>query len=400
MLRLPPFRLLRPRTLAEAARLLVEEGAADQTAVGPAGSAGTAPSPVGSAGTAPPVRLVAGGTDLWPNMKRRHQRAAAVVSLMGVPELAGIRNGGGAAASEPDAPGRPDGPAADAAPGADGAVRIGATTLLDDVARHPLIAGRYPALAAAVASISSPPLRNMGTIGGNLCVDTRCTYYNQTEEWRRSIDYCMKAEGTICWVATSSPRCWAHSASDSAPMLCALGAGVRLASARGERVVPVAGLYRDDGIDYLARRPDEILAEIELPADAGRDRCRSAFWKLRRRGSIDFAVLSVAAAVWTDAAGDVSRARIYLGAVGSAPVAAEAAAALLVGQPLRALAGDQELLAAAGRLVRKAATPMDNTDFQAQWRGVMAARYAEAALRELAGGERQRLAPRHPLPAA
>jgi 4-hydroxybenzoyl-CoA reductase subunit beta len=400
MLRLPPFRLLRPRTLAEAARLLVEEGAADQTAVGPVGSAGTASSPAGSAGTAPPVRLVAGGTDLWPNMKRRHQRAAAVVSLMGVPELAGIRNGGGAAASGPDAPGRPDGPAADAAPGADGAVRIGATTLLDDVARHPLVAGRYPALAAAVASISSPPLRNMGTIGGNLCVDTRCTYYNQTEEWRRSIDYCMKAEGTICWVATSSPRCWAHSASDSAPMLCALGAGVRLASARGERVVPVAGLYRDDGIDYLARRPDEILAEIELPADAGRDRCRSAFWKLRRRGSIDFAVLSVAAAVWTDAAGDVSRARIYLGAVGSAPVAAEAAAELLVGQPLRALAGDQELLAAAGRLVRKTATPMDNTDFQAQWRGVMAARYAEAALRELAGGERQRLAPRHPLPAA
>jgi 4-hydroxybenzoyl-CoA reductase subunit beta len=421
MLRLPPFRLLRPRTLAEAARLLVEEGAADQTAVGPVGSAGTAPSPAGSAatapspvgsagtapspagsaGTAPLVRLVAGGTDLWPNMKRRHQRAAAVVSLMGVPELAGIRNGSEwAAAGGPHAPDRVDGQAADAAPETDGAVRIGATTLLDDVARHPLVAGRYPALAAAVASISSPPLRNMGTIGGNLCVDTRCTYYNQTEEWRRSIDYCMKAEGTICWVATSSPRCWAHSASDSAPMLCALGAGVRLASARGERVVPVAGLYRDDGIDYLARRPDEILAEIELPADAGRDRCRSAFWKLRRRGSIDFAVLSVAAAVWTDAAGDVSRARIYLGAVGSAPVAAEAAAALLVGQPLRALAGDQELLAAAGRLVRKTATPMDNTDFQAQWRGVMAARYAEAALRELAGGERQRLAPRHPLPAA
>jgi 4-hydroxybenzoyl-CoA reductase subunit beta len=361
VLRLPPFRLLRPRTLAEAERLLVEEGA------GPLGEAGA---------PAPSVRMVAGGTDLWPNMKRRHQQAATVVSLMGVTELAGIANGG--------------------------AVRIGATTLLDDVARHPLVAGRYPALATAVASISSPPLRNMGTLGGNLCVDTRCTYYNQTEEWRRSIDYCMKAEGSICWVATSSPRCWAHSASDSAPMLCALGASVRLASVRGERVVPVAGLYRDDGIDYLARRPDEILAEIELPEEAAATPggCRSAFWKLRRRASIDFAVLSVAAAVWTDAAGDVSRARIYLGAVGSAPVAADAAAELLVGQPLRALAGDQELIAAAGRLVRKAATPMDNTDFQAQWRGVMAARYAEAALHELAGGERQRLAPHHPLPGA
>src|SRR5579863_9200 len=167
MLRLPPFRLLRPRTLAEAATLLAEEGAADGR----------------------PVRLVAGGTDLWPNMKRRHQQAAAVVSLMGVPELAGVRHptvgGTVGTAGDGDAP-----------------VRIGATTLLDDVARHPLIAERYPALATAVASISSPPLRNMGTLGGNLCVDTRCTYYNQTEEWRRAIDYCMKAEGTICWVAT------------------------------------------------------------------------------------------------------------------------------------------------------------------------------------------------------
>jgi 4-hydroxybenzoyl-CoA reductase subunit beta len=371
MLRLPPFRLLRPRTLAEAARLLVEEGAGDQGLPGPAGAAA-------------PVRLVAGGTDLWPNMKRRHQRAETVVSLMGIPELAGIRNGGKEGHGGTDGQG--------------GALRIGATTLLDDVARHPLVAGRYPALATAVASISSPPLRNMGTLGGNLCVDTRCTYYNQTEEWRRAIDYCMKAEGSICWVATSSPRCWAHSASDSAPMLCALDAAVLLASAQGERAMPVADLYRDDGIDYLARRPDEILAEIALPAASDGNRCRSAFWKLRRRGSIDFAVLSVAAAAWTDAAGTVTRARLFLGAVGSAPVAATAVAELLVGQPLRALAEDRDLLAAAGRLVRKVATPMDNTDFQAQWRGVMAARYTEAALRELAGGEPQRLAPRHTPP--
>lgn len=364
MLRLPPFKLLRPATLDEAARLLVEEGAAEGR----------------------PVRLVAGGTDLWPNLKRRHQQAAAVVSLMGIPGLAGIRNGDGSGAA-----------AGAGAADERGALHIGATTLLDDVARHPLVAGRYPALATAVASISSPPLRNMGTLGGNLCVDTRCTYYNQTEEWRRSIDYCMKAEGTICWVATSSPRCWAHSASDSAPMLCALDASVRLTSREGARQLSIADLYRDDGIDYLSRRPDEILTGIVLPAAAASGACRSAFWKLRRRGSIDFAVLSVAAAVWTDAAGSITGARIYLGAVGSSPVAATAAGALLVGQPLSALA-DGELAAAAGRLARKAATPMDNTDFQAQWRGVMTARYVEAALRELAGGERQRFAPRHPLP--
>jgi 4-hydroxybenzoyl-CoA reductase subunit beta len=359
MLRLPPFRFLRPRSLAEAVHLLAEEGAAEGR----------------------PVRLVAGGTDLWPNMKRRHQKAETVISLMGIPGLAGIRDTASDAAEEDEGP----------------AVRIGATTLLDDAARHSLIAGRYPALAAAVASISSPPLRNLGTLGGNLCVDTRCTYYNQTEEWRRSIDYCMKEAGTICWVATSSPRCWAHSASDSAPMLCALGAGVRLVSRQGERTIPVAELYRDDGIAYLHRRPDEILSEITLPAGAASDSCRTAFWKLRRRGSIDFAVLSVAAAVWTDAAGTVTCARIYLGAVGSAPVEAGAAAAHLVGQPLRSLATDSDLLATAGRLARKVAIPMDNTDFQAQWRGVMAARYTEAALLELAGGERQRLAPRHPM---
>jgi CO/xanthine dehydrogenase FAD-binding subunit len=182
-------------------------------------------------------------------------------------------------------------------------------------------------------------------------------------------------------------------------MLCALDASVRLTSRAGTRELPVADLYRDDGIDYLSRRPDEILTGIVLPAAAASGACRSAFWKLRRRGSIDFAVLSVAAAVWTDAAGGITGARIYLGAVGSSPVAATAAAASLVGQPLGALA-DGELAAAAGRLARKAATPMDNTDFQAQWRGVMTARYVEAALRELAGGDRQRFAPRHPLPAA
>jgi 4-hydroxybenzoyl-CoA reductase subunit beta len=384
MLRLPPFTLLRPRTLEEAARRLAEEGAAEGRT----------------------VRLVAGGTDLWPNMKRRHQQADTVISLMGVAGLAGVRDGAGdggrngaGGAGGDDGPRNPDNPRSHRSQRSQREpLRIGATTLLDDVARHPLVAGRYPALATAVASISSPPLRNMGTLGGNVCVDTRCTYYNQTEEWRRSIDYCMKAEGTICWVATSSPRCWAHSASDSAPMLCALGAAVRLVSARGERLVPVADLYRDDGMDYLTRRPDEILTEIELPAEAAAGDCHTAFWKLRRRGSIDFAVLSVAAAVWTDAAGLVSRASLYLGAVGSAPAEAAEAARLLIGQPLSALAAGEDLLAAAGKAARKVATPMDNTDYQAQWRGVMAARYTEAALRELAGGERQRFAPQHPAP--
>lgn len=348
MLRLPPFRFLRPRRLAEAAAMLAGEGA----------------------GEGRPVRLVAGGTDLWPNMKRRHQKAATVVSLMAVPDLAGVA--------------------------ANGELRLGATTILDDVARHPAVRQWAPALARAVDSISSPPLRHMGTIGGNVCVDTRCTYYNQTEDWRRSIDYCMKEEGEICWVATSSPRCWAHAASDAAPVLSALGARVRLVSAAGERTVAMADLYRDDGIDYLAKRPDEILAEILVPAEAraGEEpgRCRAAFWKLRRRGAIDFAVLSAAAALWTDGGGLVTRARLVLGAVASLPLTVTAAEAFLEGKP-----PTPETIAEAARLARQAATPMDNTDFQTQWRSRMVEAYAEAALREAAGLPVERLPPRHPL---
>ena len=350
MLRLPPFRYLQPRSLAEAAAMLAGEGASEGEI----------------------VRLVAGGTDLWPNLKRRNQKAMAVVSLMGIPELAGIDGGG---EKEPA-----------------GELAIGATAILADVAAHPAVRARFPALARAVESISSPPLRHMGTLGGNLCVDTRCTYYDQTEEWRRSIGYCLKEEGTICWVAPGSKTCLAHAASDAAPMLAALGAHVRLQSATGERALAVADLYRDDGIDYLGKRPDEILTGVLLPAEGDAAACRSSFWKLRRRGSIDFAVLSVAAAVWTDAGGAVARARIFLGAVASAPLSADAAAASLVGRPLTA-----DSIREAAHLCREVARPMDNTDFPAQWRNLMVERYAEAALRELAGLPQERLGPQHAL---
>ncbi|HET9225628.1 MAG TPA: FAD binding domain-containing protein, partial [Thermoanaerobaculia bacterium] len=309
MLRLPPFQFRMAKTLNEAADILVSEGAAEHE---------------------DNVRLVAGGTDLWPNMKRRHQKARTVVSLMSVPGLNGIDSGlsGG------------------------GDIRIGATAILEDIVRHEAVRERYPAFARAVASISSPPLRHMGTIGGNICVDTRCTYYNQTEDWRRSVSYCMKEEGQICWVATSSPRCLAHSASDSAPMLAALGAGVRLVSIGGDRVIPIENLYKDDGIQYLAKRPEEIVADVLLMKEARH--CRSAFWKLRRRGSIDFAVLSSAVALWTDNSGVVEKARIYLGAVGSHPVHAKEACDFLVGKPLT-----PEVIAEAAKLARKPSYPMD-----------------------------------------
>lgn len=339
MLRLPPFRYSQPTSLDEVVEILAGEG--------------------------PRARVVAGGTDLWPNMKRRHQKAEHVVSLMRVPDLAEITNGGG--------------------------LTIGGTSLLADVAADERVLASYPGLARAVRSISSPPLREMATLGGNLLVDTRCTYYNQTEEWRRSIDYCMKEDGEICWVATSSPTCWAHSASDSAPMLCALGAEVTIRSADGKRRIPVADLYRNDGIVYHGLKQGEILTAIHLAPDSAAPECRTAFWKLRRRGSIDFAVLSVAAAVWFEDDGEtVKEARVCLGSVASMPLPVPEAGELLKGNPL-----NEGLIAQIAAAARKHATPMDNTDFLAQWRGKVVASYVTAALREVAGRDPGILPPAH-----
>lgn len=338
MLRLPPVEFIKPASLDDVVAALSDDD----------------------------VRLVAGGTDLWPNMKRRHQKAAKVVSLMGIPGLDEIR--------------------------ANGEISLGATVTLSAIVRNDTVRARYPGLAMAVASISSPPLRNMGTIGGNVCVDTRCTYYNQSEEWRRSIDYCLKEEGEICWVATKTVRCWAHTASDSAPMLCALGARVKLVSKDGERVIPLQDLYRNDGIDYLTRQPGEIVTEILLPADADADHCKSAFLKLRRRGSIDFGVLSVAAAVWLDDNDVVEKAAMYLGNVDSMPLRVGEAEELLVGNKLT-----KDLVDQVAHFAHKIAQPMDNTDFAASWRGKMAERYASAALGEIAGLPIRRPLPRHRL---
>ena len=337
MLRLPPIKLESPSTVQEAAKAIAKGNA----------------------------RLVSGGTDLWPNMKRRHQKAETVVSLMSIPGLDAIDSSGTD-------------------------IHIGGIATLANIIRDDKIRERLPAFAKAVASISSPPLRNMGTIGGNLCIDTRCTFYNQTEEWRRSIDYCLKEEGTICWVATKSPRCWAHTASDSAPILCAFDATVKLVSAKGEREIPLAEMYVDDGIDYLSKQADEILTEVTIPGTSDSSHCRSAFWKLRRRGSIDFSTMSVAAAVWMDDDEVVTRASLYLGAVGAAPMPVTEVASVLVGNKFGEEAIDEIAHAA-----HKIARPMDNTDFAPSWRGKMTEKYVIAVLREIAGLPQQRMQPRH-----
>jgi 4-hydroxybenzoyl-CoA reductase subunit beta len=215
----------------------------------------------------------------------------------------------------------------------------------------------------------------MGTIGGNLCVDTRCTYYNQTYDWRKAIDFCMKKDGAICWVAPSSPRCWAVSSSDTAPVLMAVDASVTLVGPSGERRIPVKDLYRHDGIDFVTKKREEILTAIHVPAANG---LRATYLKLRRRDSIDFPILGVAAAIATAKDGTVTKARIVLTAVESAPVEAERAEALLVGKKLT-----DDLIEEAAGLAYRPAKPLDNTDLSHPYRKKMAKVYVARALRDI-----------------
>jgi len=319
MLRLPSFKYLQPKTLKEALAMKADAG--------------------------PDGMYVAGGTDLYPNMKRRHQEPRTVISLMGIPELKRLEGW-----------------------------KVGTCVTLTELSNLPTFQHSYPAVAHAAALVSTPLLRNMGTLGGNLCLDTRCNYYDQTYEWRKAIDFCMKKDGHICWVAPSSPRCWAVSSSDVAPVAVAIGAEFLLVGPQGERVIPAGRFYHNDGINYLTKQPDEILVEVRLPAPDGWD---AVYHKLRRRGSFDFPVLGVAAWVRREG-GRVTDARIVLGGVASWPQEIpEAAAALRDGE-----LGDDAIAAAAAAAYRPA-KPLDNTDFDLSWRKQMTRVYVKAALEEL-----------------
>jgi 4-hydroxybenzoyl-CoA reductase subunit beta len=240
------------------------------------------------------------------------------------------------------------------------------------------VKGEYRGLYQAAMQVATTHLRNMGTLGGNLCLDTRCTYYNQNYEWRKAIDYCMKADGEICWVATASKRCLAVSSTDTAPALMSLGARVKLFSTAGEREIALAELYNNDGIDYLKRKPGEILTEVVLPQSEG---WKSTYWKLRRRGSFDFPVLGVAAAVKTARDGTVEEARLVLGAVSSHPLVIDVSK-ILVGERLA-----DEIVEEAANLAESRAKPMDNTDLDLRWRKHVVGDFVRYALRELRGDD-------------
>jgi 4-hydroxybenzoyl-CoA reductase subunit beta len=327
MMRLPYFAFHAPRTVREAADLI-------------AGSPGD-------------TMLVAGGTDLLPNMKRRQQVPRTLVSLRRVAELRQI--------------------------GSNAGITIGSGLTLSELVRDARVRQNYGALWQAASSVATPHLRNMGTLGGNLCLDTRCNYYDQNYEWRKAIDFCMKKDGAVCWVATGSPKCLAVSSTDTAPALLALGATIVLVSADGTRELPLRDLYRNDGINYLTRRPNEILTNVQLPPLDG---WRSTYWKLRRRGAFDFPVLSVAAAVKLAADGIIEGARLVLGAVASRPLEVPAAVDALVGRSLT-----DEVMAEVAAVAAKPAKPMDNTDFNLLWRKRVLRDFVVYALRELRGDD-------------
>ncbi len=288
----------------------------------------------------PRAMFVAGGTDLFPKLKRRQFEVDTLIGLDFLPR--GVNEG-----------------------------VIGAGVTLSDASRDAGLRERFPGYAQAAGLVSSPPLRNAGTIGGNLCVDTRCNYYDMTYEWRKAAGFCIKKDGDICLVAPSSPRCWAVSSSDTAPMAIALDGVVTLAGPDGEREAPVAALYRDDGIDYLAKQPAEVVTGLRLRAQAG---TRSAYVKLRRRGSIDFPIAGAAVAARLE--GDVvASCRVVLSAVASRPLEANAASQFLEGRRL-----DAETLREAADLAAGPAKPLDNADLSHFWRKRMVRVVVEQAL--------------------
>ena len=319
-MRLPDFTLARPRTLAEATELAAGPGA----------------------------RIIAGGTDLLPNLQRGLDAPRTVVSLERLPELRQIEIS----------------PAA---------IRIGACVTVKKLIEETALPA---ALREAARSVGAPAHRNAGTIGGNLCLDTRCLYYNQSEDWRRSNAYCLKHGGEICHVAPKGKVCRAAFSGDLAPALLALQAEVEVFAKAGRRWMPLEKLYRDDGAKALTLVPGEIVAAVRIP-QAG---LRSGYAKARSRGAIDFPLAGVAIALSLQ--GDTVKAlRVALTGTNSCPL-------LLQGtEELAGRAADEALGKAIAKLVQKQAKPLRTTIGAADYRRQVAAVLARRLLARLTTGE-------------
>jgi len=333
MLRLPAFELQQPSSLLEVLSILASAG--------------------------PSAKVLAGGTDLLPNMKHELFTPAVVVSLGRVAELRGIR--------------RAD----------DGALEIGAMTPLSEVAASELVHQQAPALAQAASLVAGPQLRRRGTLGGNVLLDTRCKYYNQTHFWRSALGFCLKKDGTVCHVVAGGARCVAAASADTAPALLTLGAGLRIEGPGGGRSVALDDFFVSDGIQNTRLGAGEILVSVRVPATAPGH--RGAYGKLRERGSIDFPQLGVAVRLDLDPDGRVADADVVLTALAARPRRLNGAAALL-----RGAASQGPEIQAAARVVADLAgrqcRTLPNIPGDHEWRGEMVRVYTRRTLLAAAEG--------------
>ena len=288
----------------------------------------------------PGSRFVAGGTDLLVNMRRGISSPALLVDLSSIDELSEIAT---------DARG----------------VTIGAGVTLATLASNMAVASQYRALAQAASAIAGPGHRVMGTVGGNLCLDTRCIYYNQSEWWRHANAYCLKNRGDVCHVAPQGQRCHAAFSGDLAPALLVYGAEIDIAGTQGLRRIPLSDLYVEDGKAHLTLAAGELIVAVHLPAAPP----PSAYEKVRVRGAIDFPLAGVAAALTLSAA-NVGLLRIALTGTNSRPFLLAGTEAF-AGRPV-----DEKLLQEVDRLVQKQVQPMRTTIASANYRRVAAAALA------------------------
>jgi len=298
---------------------------------------------------APDARAIAGGTDLVTNLRRGLERPETLVDLGGVPGLGDIAMEGGT-------------------------LTLGACVTLAQLALEPRVQARFPALCAAAKAVAGPGHRGTATVGGNLCLDTRCVFYNQSEWWRRANRYCLKRGGDICHVAPQGDHCHAAFCGDLAPVLLALGAELGIAGTAGVRRMPLAGLYREDGAAHLTLGRGEFVAAIRIPASPPGLRC--GYRKARSRGAIDFPLAGVAAALELDA-GRARSLRIALTGTDSRPFLLEGTG------ELEGKAIDESALAKLDKLVQKQVKPMRTTVTASHYRRQVAAVLARRLVRDL-----------------
>ena len=322
MERMPEFELRRPASVAEAAALLA---------------------------ALPRAQLLAGGTDLVPRMRRGIDRPSVIVDLGAVREFAHTVF-------------------------TDAGLSLGAGVTLSQLAVDDRVARDYTAIAEAARAIAGPGHRSVATVGGNLCLDTRCVFYNQSEWWRAANGYCMKRGGDVCHVAPQGKHCHAAFCGDLAPALLALGAEVDLVASRGTRRIPLSDLYRDDGAAHLTIARDEVLACVLVPTAS--ESLASGYRKARVRGAMDFPLAGVACALEVSG-GVLSKLRVALTGTNSRPIVLSGTEPLL-GRPI-----GTETLRALGKLVQKQVSPMRTTVTQANYRRQVASVLAQRLVREL-----------------